>query len=125
MSSDGRQIRRRIKIWYLAALLFLVGVAVLYAIFTLPNAADYPRVRLASAAFSLFSMLSAVGIVTKKTWVRWSLLLMLLSMYAVFGTTHYATGETPQVVSIVAFVLLPFAAVFFWRVIRKFIFEES
>ena len=43
----------------------------------------------------------------------------------VFGTTHDATGETKQIVLIAAFVLLPVAAFLFWRVVKKFVFEEQ
>jgi hypothetical protein len=46
-------------------------------------------------------------------------------MYAVFGTTHNATGETSQFVFIAAFVLLPVAAFLFWRIVRKFVFEDQ
>jgi len=117
-------LRKKLRVYYLAGMLVLVGLAALYAIFALPNAQDYPNVRMASAAFSFFSIASGIGIVARKRWVSWTLLFLLLSMYAVFGTTHVATGATPQVVSIVAFVLLPVAAFLFWRVIKKFVFEE-
>ena len=79
---------------------------------------------MASGAFSLFAILSGIGIFARKPWIRWTILLLLLSMYAVFGTTHNATGETSQIVLIAAFVLLPVAAFLFWRVVRKFVFEE-
>jgi hypothetical protein len=125
VNGDAGQVRRKIRVWYLAGLLISVGIAVFYAIFALPNAGDYPYVRMASAAFSVFAILSGLGIILRKTWVRWALLLLLMSMYAVFATTHAATGNTPQVVSLVAFVLLPFAAFFFWRVVKKFVFEDS
>jgi hypothetical protein len=118
-------IRKKIRIYYLAGMLVLVSLFVIYAIFALPNAKDYPNVRLASAAFSFFAMASGIGIFARKRWVSWTLLCLLLSMYAVFITTHYATGETPQVVSIVAFVLLPAAAFLFWRVVKKFVFESN
>lgn len=121
----ANDIRRKIKVYYLAGMLVVVGIAVLYAIFALPNAQDYPDVRMASAAFSFFAIASGIGIIARRRWVSWTLLCLLLSMYAIFATTHYATGETPQVVSIVAFLLLPVAAYFFWRVVKKFVFEEK
>lgn len=123
MTANG--FRKKIRVYYLAGMLVLVGFAVLYAIFALPNAQDYPNVRFASAALSFFSIMSGIGIFARKQWVSWPLLLLLLSMYGVFITTHYATGETPQVVSIVAFVLLPIAAFLFWRIVKRFVFEEQ
>ncbi len=122
---DARDVRRKFKIYYLGGMLFAVGLGVLYVIFALPNAQDYPRVLVASGAFSLFAVLSGIGILARKAWVRWTLLLLLLSMYAVFGTTHNATGETSQIVFIAAFVLLPVAAFLFWRTVKKFVFEEQ
>ena len=122
---DARDVRRKFKIYYLGGMLFAVGLGVLYVIFALPNAQDYPRVLVASGAFSLFAVLSGIGILARKAWVRWTLLLLLLSMYAVFATTHNATGETSQIVLIAAFVLLPVAAFLFWRVVKKFVFEEQ
>ncbi len=122
---DARDVRRKFKIYYLGGMLFVVGLGVLYVIFALPNARDYPRVFAASGAFSLFAVLSGIGILARKSWVRWSLLFLLLSMYAVFATTHNATGETSQIVFIAAFVLLPVAAFLFWRVVKKFVFEEQ
>jgi hypothetical protein len=122
---DARDVRRKFKIYYLGGMLFAVGLGVLYVIFALPNAQDYPRVLVASGAFSLFAVLSGIGILARKAWVRWTLLLLLLSMYAVFATTHNATGETSQIVFIAAFVLLPVAAFLFWRVVKKFVFEEQ
>lgn len=110
-------------VYYLACMLVLVGLAVVYAMFALPNAEDYPNVRLASAALSFFSIASGIAIFMRQRWVGWILLCLLLSMYGVFIATHYATGDTPQVVSIVAFVLLPVAAFLFWRVVKKFMFE--
>ncbi len=122
---DARDVRRKFKIYYLGGMLFAIGLGVLYVIFALPNAQDYPRVLVASGAFSLFAVLSGIGILARKAWVRWTLLLLLLSMYAVFATTHNATGETSQIVFIAAFVLLPVAAFLFWRVVKKFVFEEQ
>lgn len=122
---DAQDVRRKFKIYYLGGMLFVVGLATLYAIFVLPNAQDYPNVLMASTAFSLFAILSGIGIIVRKPWVRWTLLLLLLSMYAVFGTTHNATGEASQIVLIAAFVLLPIAAFLFWRVVKKFVFEEQ
>ena len=122
---DAQKVRRKFKIYYLAGMLFVVGLGVLYVIFALPNAQGYPRVLVASGAFSLFAVLSGIGILARKAWVRRALLLLLLSMYAVFATTHNATGETSQVVFIAAFVLLPVAAFLFWRVVKKFVFEEQ
>jgi hypothetical protein len=122
---DAWDVRRKFKIYYLGGILFAVGLGVLYVIFALPNAQDYPRVLVASGAFSLFAVLSGIGILARKAWVRWTLLLLLLSMYAVFATTHNATGETSQIVLIAAFVLLPVAAFLFWRVVKKFVFEEQ
>jgi len=122
---DAQKVRRKFKTYYLGGMLFVVGLGVLYVIFALPNAQDYPRVLVASGAFSLFAVLSGIGILARKAWVRWSLLLLLLSMYAVFATTHNATGETSQIVFIAAFVLLPVAAFLFWRVVKKFVFEEQ
>ncbi len=121
---DARDVRRKFKIYYLGGMLFVVGLGTLYAIFVLPNAREYPNVLMASGAFSSFAILSGIGIIARKSWVRWSLLFLLLSMYAVFGTTHDATGETKQIVLIAAFVLLPVAAFLFWRVVRKFVFEK-
>jgi len=122
---DASDLRSKMRVYYLAGMLMLVGFAVIYSIFALPNAEDYPNVRLTSAAFSFFSITSRIGIFTTQRWVGWALLLLLLSMYGVFITTHYATGEMPQLVSIAAFVLLPVAAFLFWRVIKKFVFEEQ
>jgi hypothetical protein len=122
---DAQKVRRKFKIYYLAGMLFVVGLGVLYVIIALPNAQDYPRVLVASGAFSLFAVLSGIGILARKAWVRRTLLLLLLSMYAVFATTHNATGETSQIVFIAAFVLLPVAAFLFWRVVKKFVFEEQ
>jgi hypothetical protein len=122
---DARDVRRKFKIYYLGGMLFAVGLGVFYVIFALPNAQDYPRVLVASGAFSLFAVLSGIGILARKAWIRWTLLLLLLSMYAVFATTHNATGETSQIVLIAAFVLLPVAAFLFWRVVKKFVFEEQ
>jgi hypothetical protein len=122
---DARDVRRKFKIYYLGGMLFSVGPGVLYVIFTLPNAQDYPRVLVASGAFSLFAVMSGIGILVRKAWVRWTLLLLLLSMYAVFATTHNAIGETSQIVLIAAFVLLPVAAFLFWRVVKQFVFEEQ
>ena len=121
----SNDIRKKLRVYYLAGLLTLVGFFVLYAIFALPNAEDYPNVRLASAALSFFSIASGIGIFMRQRWVGWTLLCLLLSMYGVFIATHYATGQTPQVVSIVAFVLLPVAAFLFWRVVRNFVFGDS
>ncbi len=122
---DAQEVHRKFKNYYLGGMLLVVGLATLYAIFVLPNAQDYPNVLMASGAFSLFAILSGIGILARKSWVPWSLLLLLLSMYAVFGTTHIATGETKQIVLIAAFVLLPVAAFLFWRVVKKFVFEEQ
>ena len=122
---DGQDVRRKFEIYYLGGMLLVVGLGVLYVIFALPNAKDYPRVSVASGAFSLFAVLSGIGILTRKAWLRWTLLLLLLSMYAVFATTHNATGENSQLVFIAAFVLLPVAAFLFWRVVKKFVFEEQ
>lgn len=122
---DGQDVRRKFEIYYLGGMLLVVGLGVLYVIFALPNAQDYPRVSVASGAFSLFAVLSGIGILTRKAWLRWTLLLLLLSMYAVFATTHNATGENSQLVFIAAFVLLPVAAFLFWRVVKKFVFEEQ
>jgi len=122
---DPQDVRRKFKIYYLGGLLFVVGLGLLYVIFALPNAQDYRRVLVASGAFSLFAVLSGIGILARKAWVRWTLLLLLLSMYAVFATTHNASGETSQIVFIAAFVLLPLAAFLFWRVVKKFVFEEQ
>lgn len=122
---DAQDVRRKFKTYYLGGMLFAVGLGVLYVIFALPNAQDYPRVLVASGTFSLFAILSGIGILARKAWVRWTLLLLLLSMYAVFATTHNATGETSQIVFIAAFVLLPVAAFLFWRVVKKFVFEEQ
>jgi len=110
---DGQDVRRKFEIYYLGGMLLVVGLGVLYVIFALPNAQDYPRVSVASGAFSLFAVLSGIGILTRKAWLRWTLLLLLLSMYAVFATTHNATGENSQLVFIAAFVLLPVAAFLF------------
>jgi hypothetical protein len=121
----ANDIRKKFRVYYLAALLVLVGLAVVYAIFALPNAQDYPNVRLASVAFSFFSIASGIGIFARQRWVSWTLLLLLLSVYGVFIATHYATGQTPQVVSIVALVLLPVAAFFFWRAVKRFFFGEQ
>ena len=120
----ANDIRSKMRVYYLAGMLTLVGIFVIYAIFALPNAEDYPNVRLASVAFSFFSIASGIGIFMRQRWVGWTLLCLLGSMYGVFIATHYATGETPQVVSIVAFVLLTVAAFLFWRVVKKFVFEE-
>ncbi len=122
---DAQDVRRKFKIYYLGGTLFAVELGVLYVIFALPNAQDYPRVLVASGAFSLFAVLSGIGMLARKAWVRWTLLLLLLSMYAVFATTHNATGETSQIVLIAAFVLLPVAAFLFRRVVKKFVFEEQ
>ena len=122
---DGQDVRRKFEIYYLGGMLLVVGLGVLYVIFALPNAQDYPRVSVASGAFSLFAVLSGIGILTRKAWLRWTLLLLLLSMYAVFATSHNATGENSQLVFIAAFVLLPVAAFLFWRVVKKFVFEEQ
>jgi len=122
---DGQDVRRKFKIYYLGGMLLVVGLGVLYVIFALPNAQDYPRVLVASGAFSLFAVLSGIGILARKAWVRWTLLLLLLSMYAVFATTHNATGESSQIVFIAAFVLLPVAAFLFWRVVKNFVLEEQ
>ena len=122
---DGQDVRRKFKIYYLGGMLLVVGLGVLYVIFALPNAQDYPRVLVASGAFSLFAVLSGIGILARKAWLRWTLLLLLLSMYAVFATTHNATGESSQIVFIAAFVLLPVAAFLFWRVVKKFVLEEQ
>ena len=122
---DAQEVRRKFKIYYLGGMLVAVGIATLYAILVLSNAKDYPNVLLASSAFSSFAVLSGIGIIARKPWVRWTLLILLISMYAVFGTTHNATGESSQVVLIAAFVLLPDAAFLFWRVVRKFVFEEQ
>ena len=122
---DGQDVRRKFKIYYLGGMLLVVGLGVLYVIFALPNAQDYPRVLVASGAFSLFAVLSGIGILARKAWARWTLLLLLLSMYAVFATTHNATGESSQIVFIAAFVLLPVAAFLFWRVVKKFVLEEQ
>jgi hypothetical protein len=122
---DAQDLRRKFKFYYLGGMLLLVGIGVLYGIFALPTAQDYPRLLVASGALSLFAVLSGIGILARKAWVRWSLLLLLLSMYAVFATTHNATGEASQIVFIAAFVLLPVAAFLFWRVVKKFVFEEQ
>ncbi len=122
---DGQDVRRKFKIYYLGGMLLVVGLGVLYVIFALPNAQDYPRVLVASGAFSLFAVLSGIGILARKAWLRWTLLLLLLSMYAVFATTRNATGESSQIVFIAAFVLLPVAAFLFWRVVKKFVLEEQ
>ena len=122
---DARDVRQKFKIYFLGGMLFAVGLGVLYVIFALPNAQDYPRVLVASGAFSLFAVLSGIGILARKAWIRWTLLLLLLSMYAVFATTHNATGETSQIVLIAAFVLLPVAAFLFWRIVKKFVLEEQ
>lgn len=122
---DGQDVRRKFEIYYLGGMLLVVGLGVLYVIFALPNAQDYPRVSVASGAFSLFAVLSGIGILTRKAWLRWTLLLLLLSMYAVFATTHNATGENSQLVFIAAFVLLPVATFLFWRVVKKFVFEKQ
>ncbi len=122
---DAQDVRRKFKIYYLGGMLLVVGLGVLYVIFALPNAQDYPRVLVASGAFSLFAVLSGIGILARTAWLRWTLLLLLLSMYAVFATTRNATGESSQIVFIAAFVLLPVAAFLFWRVVKKFVLEEQ
>jgi hypothetical protein len=63
---DAQEVRRKFKIYYLGGLLFVVGLGLLYVIFALPNAQDYPRVLVASVAFSLFAVLSGIGILARK-----------------------------------------------------------
>ena len=77
---DTSDVRQKIKIYYLGGMLIVVGLASLYAIFALPNSQDYPNVLMDSGAFSLFAVVSGIGIIARKAWVRWPLILLLLSM---------------------------------------------
>ena len=61
MSMASRDMRTKMRVYYLAGLLTLVGLFTLYAIFVLPNAENYPGVRLASAVFSFFHLPLALG----------------------------------------------------------------
>ena len=124
MNMASRDIRTKMRVYYLAGLLTLMGLFTLYAIFVLPNAENYPGVRLASAVFSFFSIASGVGVLLRQRWVSWSLMCLLLSMYGVLIMTHYATGKTPHVISIVAFLLLPVVAFLLWRVVKQFVFDD-
>ena len=75
---DAQEVRRKFKIYYLGGMLFAIGLGTVYAIFVLPNAQDYPNVLIASGAFSLFAILSGIGILARKSWVLWSLLFLKL-----------------------------------------------
>ena len=125
MDSDATQIQRNVRIYFLAGSLVAVGFVILYSIFNFPDAENYPYVRLAAGAFGAMSVVSGVGIWTKRHWVRWSLLMLLFSMYVVLGTTHYATVETSTYELIFAVVVLPIAAILFWRVVRTFVDDAT
>jgi len=125
MNTEVEQMRRKFSLYYIAGTLLMVGLVILYWIFNFPDAKNYPYVRLASGVFGLLSVLSGVGIFAKRKWVRWPLLLLLISMYGVFGTTYDATGATSEIVLLVAFVILPLAAFLFWRAVKKIIFEPA
>ena len=125
MDSDARQIQRNIKIYLLAGTSVAVGFVILYSIFKFPDVENYPYVRLAAGAFGALSVVSGVAIWTKRHWARWSLLMLLFSIYVVLGTTHYATGETSAYKLIFAVVVLPIAAILFWRVVRIFINDTT
>ena len=125
MDSDASQIQRNIKIYFLAGSLVAVGFVILYSILNFPGAENYPYVRLAAGAFGVMSVVSGVGIWTKRHWVRWSLLMLLSSIYVVLGTTHYATGESSTYKLIFAVVVLPIVAILFWRAVRTFVNDAT
>ena len=118
MDSDAGQTQRIIRTGFLAGILVAVGFVVLYSIFNYPNVENYPYVRLAAGAFGALSVVSGIGLWTKSYWVRWSLLMLLSSIYVVLGTTHFATGESSKHKLIFAVVVLPIAAILFWRTVR-------
>jgi len=118
VDSDVRQIQPNIRIYFLALVLVAVGFVIFYSVFRFPGVENYPYVRLAAGAFGAISVVSGVGIWTKRYWVRWSLSMLLFSIYVVLGTTSYATGEISTNKLIFAVIVLPIAAILFWRAVR-------
>ena len=96
----------------------------LFLVMAVPDIRSYPLVRIAAASISFSALISGFGIWAKQTWAKWTLLMLLASMYAVLGTAHLATGETSNVVIGFALIGLPVVAYLFWRSVKKNIFDE-
>ncbi len=100
-------------------MLFAIGVGFLYLVITLPDMDNYPLISIAAGSFGVFALISGIGIWAKKTWAKWTLLMLLFSMYSVIGASHLAKGETSDFILGFVFIGLPIAAYLFWRSVKK------
>ena len=103
----------------------MIGIVCLYVVFALSELDNYPLVRIAVCLLSVFALISGIGILAKKTWTKWTLWLLLLSTYSVFGATHLATGETSNFVLGFLLIGLPITAIVFWRSARKLLHDAT
>ena len=119
MKSEKEILHQKIAAYKLAGMLLVIGVVCLYVVIALSDLNNYPLVRIAVCLLCVFALISGIGVLAMKTWTKWTLLLLLLSTYSVFGATHLATGETSNFV--LGFLLfgLPLTAIVFWRSARR------
>ena len=106
-------------------MLFAIGIGILYLVFTLPEMGNYPLVRIATGLFGGFSLISGSGILARRAWTKWTLLMLLFSMYSVFGATHLATGETSDFILGFVLIGLPLTAIIFWRSVKKVLYDAT
>jgi len=119
MRSEKEILHQKITTYKLGGILLVIGIACLYVVFALSDLDNYPLVRIAVCLLSAFALISGIGILAKKTWTRWPLMMLLVSTYSVFGATHLATGETSNFSLGFLLVGLPLTAIIFWRSVKK------
>ncbi len=119
MKSERELLHQKIRTYKIAGVLFAIGAGFLYLIFALPDIDQYPLVRFAGGLFAVFALASGLGVWRKKHWTKWTLLMLLVSTYLMFGATHLAKGETSNFIIGFALVVLPIAAYVFWRSVRS------
>ena len=125
MRSEKEILHQKIATNKLGGMLLVIGIVCLYVVFALSDLDNYPLVRIAVCLLSVFALISGIGILAKKTWTKWTLWLLLLSTYSVFGATHLATGETSNFVLGFLLIGLPITAIVFWRSARKILHDAT
>lgn len=119
MKSEKELLRQKITTYKLAGIPFAIGVGFLYLVFAVSDMDNYPLVRISAGSFGMFALISGTGIWMKKAWAKWTLLMLLFSMYLMIGAVHLATGETSKLMLGFVFIGIPVTAYLFWRTARK------
>ena len=125
MKSEKEILHQKIAAYKLGGMLLVIGVGCLYVVLALSDLNNYPLVRIAVCLLCVFALISGIGVLAMKTWTKWTLLLLLLSTYSVFGATHLATGETSNFVLGFLIIGLPLTAIIFWRSVTKVLHDAT